>query len=211
LEFFDTDTQVDYEVGMVSVPNPLGIKVSLPGHKVTLNTLLKNGWRIYDPKQRRLLDEFVANDHLVSVGQGVNPVKAIEAIIGRKETVLRHSSRLGNLYALDTRPLQRRISRRYFVRGSRNFKIAERRAETNDWEGAAELWEKELDYRKRKVAGRACYNMAIINEINGNLETAVDWASKSYSDYRNKDALRYVNKLQNRMAEERLLERQLSR
>jgi len=211
LEFYDTDTKVDYEVGMVSVPNQLGIDVSLPGHKVTLNTLLQNGWRIYDPKNKRLLDEFVSKDHIVSVGQGINPVKAVEAVIGRKEAVLQNSSNLGNLYGLDVRPLRKRISRNYFVRGTDNFKLAQRRAQTNDWEGAADLWEKELDNKKEKVAGRACYNMAIINEINGNLETALEWASKSYSDYRNKDALRYVHILRNRMVEERLLNQQLSR
>ncbi|WP_373517058.1 DUF6340 family protein [Pricia sp.] len=211
LEFYDTDTKVNYEVGMVSIPNQVGIDISLPGHTITLNTIMKNGWRIYDPKNRRLLDEFVSNDQIVSVGQGVNPVKAIEAIIGRKEAVLQHSTGLGNLYGLDVSPLRKRISRNYFVRGTDNFKIAQRRAQTSDWEGAADLWEKELDNKKEKVAGRAHFNMAIINEINGDLETALEWASKSYSDYRNKDGLRYVNILRNRMAEERLLNQQLSR
>ncbi len=211
LEFYDTDTKVDYELGMVSIPNQLGIDVSLPGHKVTLNTLIKNGWRVYDPKDKRLLDEFVSNDRIVSVGQGINPVKAIEAVIGRKESVIQVSSNLGNLYGKDVRPLRKRISRNYFVRGTNNFKIAQRKAQTNDWEGAAHLWEKELDNTKEKVAGRAHYNMAIISEINGDLEKALDWASKSYSDYRNKDGLRYVNMLRNRIAEERLLNQQLSR
>lgn len=211
LEFYDTDTKVDYQVGMVPVPNQLGIDVSLPGHKVTLTTLLKNGWRIYDPKDKRILDEFATNDQIVSVGQGINPVKAIEAIIGRKEVVLQNSANHGYLYGLDVRPLRKRISRDYFVRGTNNFKIAQRRAQTSDWDGAARLWEKELDNTKEKIAGRACYNMAIINEINGDLEKALEWASKSYSDYRNKDGLRYVNILRNRMADERLLDRQLSR
>lgn len=211
LEFYDTDTRADYEIGMVQVPNNLGIDVSLPGHKVTLNTLMKNGWRIYDPKQKRVLDEVVSSDQIVSVGQGINPVKAIEAIINRKEMVLRHSANLGNSYGLDIRPLRRTISRRYFVRGSDNFKIAQRRAQTGDWDGAAELWKLEINHRKAKVAGRAYYNMAIISEINGDLDIAVDWASKSYSDYGNKDALRYVNILRNRMAGERLLDQQLAR
>lgn len=211
LEFFDTDTKVDYELGMVSVPNQLGIDVSLPGHKITLNTLLKNGWRIYDAKNRRILDEFITNDQIVSVGQGINPVKAIEAIIGRKEAVLQSSANLGYLYGLDVRPIRKRIARNYFVRGTNNFKIAQRRAQTNDWDGAAILWKKELNNRKEKIAGRACYNMAIINEINGDLDKAMEYASKSYSDYRNKEGLRYVNILRNRMADERMLDEQLSR
>lgn len=47
--------------------------------------------------------------------------------------------------------------------------------------------------------------------LHGNLETAAEWASKSYSDYRNKEGLRYANLLRDRMAEERLLHQQWSR
>ena len=49
--------------------------------------------------------------------------------------------------------------------------------------------------------------MAIINEINGNLETAIDWAKRAYSDYKIKLALDYVRILENRLrANERLRE-----
>ncbi|HEA21705.1 hypothetical protein LCGC14_1253580 [marine sediment metagenome] len=211
LEFYDTDTKVDYQVTMVPVPNQLGIEISLPGHKVSLTTFLKKGWRIYDSKNKIVLDEFMTNNQIVSVGQGINPVKAIEAVIGRKEAVLQISTDLGYSYGLDVRPLRKRITRNYFVKGTNNFKIAQRRAQTSDWEGAARLWEKELNHKKLKIAGRACYNMAIINEINGDLDKALEWASKSYSDYSIKDGLRYVHILRNRMAKEQILDQQLSR
>ncbi len=41
--------------------------------------------------------------------------------------------------------------------------------------------------------------MAIINEINGNLEDAIEWARKSYEDYNNRQALRYLNELKYRL------------
>lgn len=211
LEFYDTDTRVDYEMTSVAIPNNLGIKASVPGHKVILNTAIKNGWRIYDPQSKLVLDEYVLNDYIVSVGKGINPVKAVEAVIGRKEAVLQHSTHLGNAYAFDLLPVRKRIARDYFVRGTNNFVVAKRRAQTGDWDGAADLWEQEVSHPKGKVAGRACYNMAIISEINGDLENAVQWASKSYSDYRNRDALRYLNLLRYRMAEIEQVEQQLSR
>jgi hypothetical protein len=49
-----------------------------------------------------------------------------------------------------------------------------------------------------KIAGRACYNMAIISEINGDLDKALGWAQKSYEDYNDKLAIRYVRILENR-------------
>tara|TARA_R110002050_G_scaffold213566_1_gene349855 strand:- start:5870 stop:6883 length:1014 start_codon:yes stop_codon:yes gene_type:complete len=211
LAFYDTDTQVSYKPSMMELPNSLGVKVSVPAHEVTLNTLIKNGWRIYNPRTKQIVDEFGYTDHLVSSGKGINPVKAIEAVARRNEAVEELSRNIGYAYGTRLSPYKHRISRDYYVRGTDNFVVAKRRAQTGDWQGAAQLWEKELDNSKSKIAGRACYNMAIINEINGDLNAAMDWASKSYSDYDNKDALRYLNILKYRLSQNEVLEQQASR
>lgn len=211
LSFYDTDTQVSYKPSVMQLPNTLGVKVSVPAHEVTLNTLIKNGWRIYNPSTRQIVDEFMYTDHLVSSGKGINPVKAIEAVARRNEAVEELSRNIGYAYGSRLSPYKHRISRDYFVRGTDNFIVAKRRAQTGDWQGAAQLWEKELDNSKAKIAGRACYNMAIINEINGDLNAAMDWASKSYADYDNKDALRYLNILKYRISQNEILEQQASR
>ena len=211
LEVYDTNTSVDYVATTVSLPNSFGIKADIPGHRVTLHTALKNGWRVYDPQSKLVLDEFMYNKEIVSVGEGINPMRAIEAVVGRKEAVMELSSGLGNLYALKIRPLRKRVTRNYFVRGTNNFEIGQRRAQAGDWNGAADLWEQELNNPDGKIAGRACYNMAIINEINGDLDKAMEFASKSYTDYNTRDALRYINILKYRLAEKRELNSQLSR
>jgi hypothetical protein len=83
-------------------------------------------------------------------------------------------------------------------KGTDNFKIARRKAQMGNWDAAAVLWEKETDNPKMKIAGRACYNMAIISEINGDLDAALGWAQKSYEDYNDKLAIRYTRILENR-------------
>lgn len=211
LAFYDTETKIDYRATSMQLPNDLGIKVAVPAHELTLRTLVKNGWRIYDPKYGNIADELLCNEQLVSVGKGINPIKAYEAIAGRKEAVIQYSSNMGGNYAARLLPSYRRISRDYFVRGSHKFVVAKRRAQTGDWEGAAALWEQELNNKDPKIAGRAYYNMAIINEINGNLDAAIDWASKAYSDYNNKPALRYLNALKYRSSQLAVLERQMTR
>ncbi len=211
LEFYDTNTNVGYEQKMVNVPNPLGIKTQVPGHKVTIRTNLKKGWRVYDPHTKLILDESSFQNNLVSTGEGINPFKAVEAIVGRKEAVLQSSHDLGNTYGLNIRPLRRRVTRNYFVRGTNNFEIGQRRAQAGDWDGAAELWESELTNPDTKIAGRAYYNMAISSEINGDLEKAIEYASTSYTDYNNRDALPYINILRYRVRQNNALNRQLSR
>ena len=211
LAFYDTDTKVSYKTTMMDIPNDLGVKVAVPAHEITLNTLVENGWRVYDPYNNRIADELVFSDHVVSSGRGINPIKAYEAIIGRKEAVLYQSKSMGMNYAQRLLPFKHRVNRDYFVRGTDNFKIAQRRAQAGDWDGAAVLWQQETVNPDPKVAGRACYNMAISNEINGNLDEAIQWASKSYTDYNNNYALSYLNTLKYRARQKEVLNQQLSR
>lgn len=211
LAFYDTDTKISYKGTMLQLPNNLGIKVPIPGHEVKLNTVINNGWRIYTPHNKQIVDEFTYTDHLVSSGKGINPVKALEAVARRNEAVEELSKNIGYAYGSRLSPYKHRISRDYFVRGTDNFVVAKRRAQTGDWDGAAQLWERELDNSKSKIAGRACYNMAIINEINGNIHEAMDWASRAYAEYNNKEALRYLNILKYRASQLEKLEQQASR
>jgi hypothetical protein len=53
--------------------------------------------------------------------------------------------------------------------------------------------------------------MAIISEINGDLDAATSWAQKAYSDYGNKHGLRYVRILENRKYNEEVLKYQEQR
>lgn len=118
------------------------------------------------------------------------------------------SNKAGRGYAIRILPYQIRVTRDYFVKGTGNFKVAKRRAQMGKWNEAAELWEKETDNGKGKIAGRACYNMAIINEINGDLDAALKWAQKSYEDYNNKLALHYTRILENRKYKNEVLNQQ---
>ncbi|MGD0342157.1 MAG: DUF6340 family protein, partial [Bacteroidales bacterium] len=108
------------------------------------------------------------------------------------------SNKSGQKYALRIVPFTLRVQRDYFVRGTNNFKIAKRKAQLGKWDDAGLLWEKETSNPKMKIAGRACYNMAIISEIDGNVDTALQWAQKAYEDYNIKLAREYSGILENR-------------
>lgn len=207
LELFDTDSKISYAANPVTVNTPLG-KVPGVEHQASMLTTVKMGWRIYDPVERNILDEFPVVGRMTFSGKGINPVKAAGAIIGRKEALKQVSNKAGQDYALRIIPFWLRVSRDYYVRGTDNFRTARRKAQAGNWDGAAALWQSETANNKSKVAGRACYNMAIISEINGNLGEAMQWAQKAYEDYNNKLALRYVKILENRAAKNALLQEQ---
>ena len=200
LSYYDTETKVTYKATPIEIANPFGLTIPAIEHEAHINTLIKTGWRIYDPINKLIRDEYFINEVVNTFGKGINPLKAVEAIMGRKEAVLQSSTTIGINYSTRVLPYTIRVSRDYYVRGTDKFKTAKRRAQTGNWDGAAELWNEEVDNPKRKIAGRATYNMAIINEINGDLNKAIEWASISYTDYKNKLALSYINTLKRRIA-----------
>ena len=207
LEKFDTDTKLSYSTQKVDIKTPLG-KVPGTQHQADMETIVKTGWRIYDPAAKQILDEYVYNESIVFSGRGLNPLLAVSALIGRKDAVNKVSNKAGHGYAFRIIPYKLRVMRDYYVKGTDNFKIARRKAQMGKWDEAGELWKIETGNSSMKIAGRACYNMAIINEINGDLESALQWAQKSYEDYNDKLAVRYVRILENRRYKNEVLKMQ---
>ena len=207
LEKFDTDTRVNYSNRKVDIKTPLGV---IPGleHEANMETLVKTGWRIYDPAGKMILDEFIYDESVVFHGRGINPLIAASALIGRKDAVKEVGNKAGHGYALRIIPFRLRVWRDYYVKGTDNFKIAKRKAQLGKWDEAGELWMTETENPKAKVAERATYNMAIISEINGDLNAALGWAQRSYENYRNKPALKYVHILENRLYKNEVLSAQ---
>ena len=207
LELFDTESKLNYAANPANVN--LGI-TNLPviEHQVNMTTFVKTGWRIYDPSSRTILDEYIIGRELSFSGSGINPVVAASALIGRKEAVKEVGNKAGEAYALRIVPYWIRVSRDYFVSGDDNFKTAQRKAQSGNWDGAAVIWQQETKNQDGKLAGRACYNMAIIDEINGDLGGAIQWAQKSYEDYKNNLALSYLHILRNRKQQNELLKSQ---
>jgi hypothetical protein len=208
LETYDTDTRLNYSSHNVEIKNPLGIRIPGIEHQVDMETIVKTGWRIYDPKNQLIDDEYNYLQSVVFTGRGLNPLVAASGLTGRKDAVKEVSNKAGHGYAMRLLPYRIRVMRDYYVKGTNNFKIAKRKAQLGKWDEAGQLWEKEVDNPKMKIAGRASYNMAIINEINGDIETALSWAQKSYEDYNVKLGREYARILENRIAKMELLNQQ---
>lgn len=204
LERFDTDTKVDFSTPAGEIETPFG-NIPVIGLEVSMETFIKTGWRIYAPAGLTVIDECNFVESLVFTAKGSNPVAAVEALTGRKDAIREVSRNAGNAYAMRILPYRLRVTRDYFVKGTSNFEIAKRKAQTGKWDEAGKLWEIEVNNPNMKIAGRACYNMAIINEINGQLDAAIDWAQKAFEEYNIKRALDYMRVLENRMSKNELL------
>lgn len=206
LELYDTDTHVQHTATQESKEAPLLSALLEPN--TSIETVVKTGWRIYEPKQRAILDEYIISRSIVNSGSIASTAISLS---GRKDAVKKVSDDVGHAYAVRLLPYRIRVTRDYYVKGTDNFQMAKRKAQNDKWDEAGALWEKETTNSDPDIAGRACYNMAIINEINGNLTEAVRWAEKAYEDYENKLARDYARILKNRLDAAELLKIQEER
>jgi len=211
MSFFDTETKVSLKKTSMMQPNLMRVKVKVKAQEITLETLIENGWRIYYPRGKKIIDEFVLNNQIVSTGKGENPWEAYRSIEGRRDTLVKQSKVAGHNYGLRLLPYEDSVKRLYYARGSHNLDLAHSFMESGDWQGAFQLWEKELENTNPNIVGRACFNMAVRYEINGDLEKAMEWASKAHLDYHDKNALAYLDKLKYRFSQNQILEEQLSK
>lgn len=172
---------------------------------------IKLGFRVYDPHLRAISDEFMFNHHARWEAEG-NPLQlVVGGIIDHRMAVIDASYESGAIYGERISPLWITIERDFFTKGGRNadFNTGVRRATVNDWQAAKQAWHISVDARKRKTAGRSAYNLALMYEIEGDLDLALEWARYSYSEYRIKRARDYARKLEVRIRERQIAGEQL--
>lgn len=161
------------------------------------------GWRLYDVKKKSMIDEHrsVKRTYYPSNGSIVN-------YSFRMKAVRDAGFFLGADYAARISPNWVTIQRSYYKTKSSKFKTAHHLASVRNWAKASELWKEETANPNKKIAGRACYNMALASEMMGQLDLAVEWANKAVSEGNNK-APYYLHQLQLRQANSAKLKQQM--
>ena len=211
LSFYEAETELSVKQKMIEEQNMLRETVRLRGHEITLETLIENGWRIYEPHNRRVVDEIVLNQQMTEKGQGSNPLYALDAIGDHRHAVLVESSQAGGLYGKRLLPKEQEVARDYYTKGSKSLSEARKMALKGDFEGASTLWKKETVHKRAKIRARACYNMAFYEETQGRFALALSWAEKALDIASNKKMLDYAKTLEERIDQEKIVLHQLQR
>ncbi|HQK36819.1 MAG TPA: DUF6340 family protein, partial [Bacteroidales bacterium] len=170
---------------------------------------IESGWRIYDPAGKRIIDESIFTDYREWEAEGRTHKEALVNLPPQNEIVKQTGYFAGTQYARRISPSWIRTGREMYKKGNDDFKYAKRLAQTNRWVEAANEWHKYTEDPDPKLAGRACYNMALAAEIAGNLKEAVEWAEEAYVRYNNKKAREYSYILKNRLFRQQKLEEQM--
>lgn len=85
----------------------------------------------------------------------------------------------GNAFANRLLPHPELIYRKYYVSGGKNMRSAGFLVRKGQWAKAIAMWERETKSRSLKTRRKAYYNLAIAEEKAGNLNRAIEYATRA--------------------------------
>jgi len=200
LETFHTDLMITHEIENVQMTNQFGISIPSITFYATQKVTVKIGFRIYNPKTKTIQDQYTYSYWRTWNTQATSLGEAIMALESKQLCVNQACNTAGTLYEKRISPTWTYEQRSLYKKGGRSpMAVGSRMAVVGNWNEAINNWNQVLTTsKKRKLCGRACYNLALASEINGDLENAKTWISKSYGQYNNKQAAYYQNTINRR-------------
>jgi hypothetical protein len=126
-------------------------------------------WRIYEPATRSILDSntFEVPDMFILDNEG----RAFNI----------QDRYAGKIYSLRILPRIVATERYYFRKGNSQMKKADKLVRDLHLDPASVIWKQQSESPNKKVARRACYNLAVYYEFKGDPDEALEWAERSKS------------------------------
>lgn len=187
----------------------------------TLDVYTQSFWRIYDVKEGELLQKLVHKDTVFWEGRLMYNFKVLD-IPHLKDAILEAAWYHGKSSAGKMVPNWKSVSRTYFTGGASNLSQAGAFIKEQNWDGMIERYSVELaNAKKEKAKTLYAYNLALGNELKGDLisaneyiEKAIDYSSElketPVNDYIKKLCKNYKKELDKRLAQEKLIQLQMT-
>lgn len=167
LESLDAYDQVDYSWGF---DDQVYARLTL---------LASASWRLYDLKNRRVLDRWNSMDTLYYYGEGYTVNQALQPLPDRYTALQDIAAQSGFHYASQIAPQWQAVSRKCLSDGSAAMQQGLSEAMGNHWEKAAGIWRNMTNDAKPNRASMACYNLAVASEVLGQPDSARHWLNQS--------------------------------
>ena len=208
LETFDSDSRVFFGKPIKRVFKRKGKKVVEMRYQAILEMKIESGWRIYDNKNQKIIDEnrFTEIKEFRAFGNSNNDAKRKLPYLSK--ALIQSGDFAGKEFGKRISPIWIKVRRVFYIGKGDQLKTAGKFVRRNNFEDATNIWKQLIDSNDKDLASKASYNMALASEIKGFLQTAIDWAKKSQS-FGNKLASSYITILKKRISDQKKLNNQL--
>jgi hypothetical protein len=188
-------------------------QVEVPGFYVEGVSSVSAGFRLYDPKERNIIDQQRFEKKNLWSAEGETKAQAIALLISKADAARIVGEMAGVGYAYKIAPMYAEVHRAFFPKSKTEPSLAKgaRLAEVDRWEEAIDIWMLAIADSDEKSAGMLSYNIAVGYEVLGYLDLAKEWAGRAYSDFGLKKGRSYVTTLNNMISQQIAVEQQLSK
>ncbi len=159
-------------------------------------------WKIYYPMEFTIIDEYTYVDTVQWIGIDSHCDNALDGLPEPIDMIIKSGYLAGKNYGSRIAPLwYDNVKRIYYsyCSGNKNMNLAGSKVKTDEWQAAVELWRGLTDHPNKKLASRACFNMALACEVQDKLELAYEWAKKSNGLYYSTKTDAYVKIIEKRL------------
>jgi len=169
----------------------------------------KTMFRYYDVERQRYLVNYAINDTVQWEAAGYKATEVLSKVPEENDAYAMAAEQIGKLMAKATLPYWGADRRYYYELSGGDGYAATTSAEKRDWKQALYYWGKIAMEANGKTAAYAAFNMALGSEMLGDYHLAIEWLSlaKNKADLPEIDG--YVKRLQQRIADKKLIEQQL--
>ncbi len=165
-------------------------------------------WRVYNAMGKLVLG-YSSTDTLAWEAVGDTKIEAESQLFPEEQVLHTAMKRNGRDFGKSNLPYWINVKRVYYTSGSEEMKAASKLVDSGDWLGAAEIWKTLIGSEDNKLASHAAFNMAIVSEINDNLNMALVWINKAWSLERSDLNRRYGMILRKRLREKSNIAKQI--
>jgi hypothetical protein len=200
-EYSDTLRVISERMGAVITRYYLGEK------SINISAL----WRVYEHNAGRPAHEHAWLDTLLWQHASYY-IREIYAFLPSMDEALLEAGYFTAIsYARRISPYWILQERTYFARGNRDLRMASNLMVTGRQGEAEEIYEGLLERRNKNIVAAAAYNLALVNELEGDYRQALNWARRSYQVRRHPVMADYIKILEERLETSGVLDRQLGK
>ncbi|HOL97344.1 MAG TPA: DUF6340 family protein [Bacteroidales bacterium] len=158
-------------------------------------------WRTYNISDYTVIDQFT-NEYCFETKY----IKPNNRFKGCFKLFFAVSEIVGYDYASRISPTWFTEPRYIYKTYDKNLIVASKFAQQNHWDEAAEIWLKLSESENEKHSSFSLFNLAVYNEIKGNIDLSIDYVKKAYKIYPTKIMYDYLIILQKRKEEIQILD-----
>jgi len=144
-----------------------------------LRVEITSGWRMYYPADKQIVVEELKKYTQQWEFEGKTKKDALRNLPSKMFAVEDAGRLAGIDFSSRLYTLRTTVERVLFIKGSKDFKIANRYLKQRHWKSAATIWKEHTNDPDKKIASAAFYNLAVINEMEGNIEEALRLAKQA--------------------------------